>query len=166
MVDFFAYSDGDHSLFSASSGTIVKVYKDNGDFKIIKTNKPNVYGTVALTATPYNPLYYEIDYIDGSDEDRAGALLPSANPTITIYDTDILRIDVSPDAVSAEYRMALYLNDQTTLVTENSISNNITGNGTIRWYPGAGNTGTFYYLYYDSVSSPFGGQINVIATPS
>jgi len=168
MADSFPVSDGDYNILSADSGNLVKVYRDNNSFRILKTNLPSVYGTISVTAQPYPSIYYAISLNAGSDPDRNGQLFPSSNPTITIYDTDILTINVIPDPGGTPYPLAITNNTSQPFeaVTVGSVSNNITGNGTIRWYPGAGNTGTFYYLYYFATSATFGGVITVEPTPT
>lgn len=166
MADNYPISDGDYIVFTAQSGTSVKIYKDGPSFKLLKTNYPPVSGIISLTAKPYPPLYYLVNQTEDSDPDRAGQLFPTTNPTITIYDTDILKISVLLSDASQSYPIVITTNTNLPLnpVRVGTILNNNTGSGIIRWYPGVGNTGVFHYLYANSVTTPFGGTINVISS--
>jgi hypothetical protein len=179
MVNFFSPSPTGMTTDIAQSGTSVKIIKRNGNFKLLKTNKPTISATIALTALPYGSkgqvsqwqISYKNDDTTTNDNlDRVDTSLPNLNPNISIYDTDIISFEVVAKSISdAGDRELLFLTDNDSVFPYSGIQvgtllNNATNSGVIKWNPGVGNTGTYYYRWQNS-SNAIGGSINVILTP-
>jgi hypothetical protein len=165
--------------FPWGTGAITKVIQKNGAFRVIKTNKPELSKTISLTALPGGSLgtvsQWTLDYIDSETTtsnslDRSGTPLPALNPTIYIHDTDIISLFVQPKTFSnTGDTMSLILTADATSypytgVLSGSVVNNPEDSGVIKWNPGVGNTGNFFYRWNDP-SVSVGGTINVSPTP-
>ncbi len=179
MVNFFSPSPTGITTDIAQSGTGVQIIKRNGNFKLLKTNKPTISATIALTALPFGSvgtvsswqMSYKNDETTTNDNlDRADTSLPATNPNISIYDTDIISFDVGAKTfTNLGARFTLFLTPDNSVFPYSGIQvgtllNNVINSGIIKWNPGVGNTGTYYYRWQDS-SAAIGGSINVISTP-
>jgi hypothetical protein len=172
MVDFYPTENETHKTPVANSGEVVKVFKKNGQFKITKTNLPSVAGIINLTATP-TTFGYNISYDSPSDplRDQFQGSLPTINPTLEIYDTDILKIKVNVNfANNPDLSRPMIFCTNTDYpysgIEVGTLKNNIATSGEIVvWYPGVGNTGTYYYRWSETETNPIGGTITVVPTP-
>ena len=181
MTDYFHPSPSGNTAYIRESGTIAKIIKKNGSFRVIKTNKPPINDTIALTAKPGGSpgsvtswtLSYDSSATTTDDSlDRSDTALPASNPTIHIHDTDLLSILVLPKTFSnaGDTETLVLTADASShpyeLIAVGSVVNNPEDSGVIKWNPGVGNTGTFFYRWEgSSVSAAVGGTINVTSTP-
>ena len=118
---------------------------------------------------------WTLDYIDAETTtsnslDRSGTPLPALNPIIHIHDTDIISLFVKPKTFSnaGDVATLVFTADASSYpysgIQSGSIVNNPEDSGVIKWNPGVGNTGNFFYRWNDSASA-VGGTINVTPTP-
>lgn len=178
MPNYYSPSPSGNTTDIRESGTIVKIIKKNG-FKVIKTNKPTISATISVTAlpggSPGDCTSWTVDYIDSettTDDslDRSNTALPDLEPTIFIHDTDIISFSVLPKQFSnagETFRLVLTADASThpyVPLQVGSVVNNPEDSGVIKWNPGVGNTGNFFYRYQDN-SAAIGGTINVTSTP-
>lgn len=180
MADYYFPSPSGNTTDIRESGTIVKIIKKNSKFKVIKTNKPTIGDTISLTATPvgspnsvtqWSLSYNNSETTTDDNLDRSDTSLPDTNATINIYDTDLLSILVLPKTFSNAGEVAnLILTSNASShpyqsLSVGSVVNNPENSGVIKWNPGVGNTGTFFYRWKDSLGvSSAGGTINVTST--
>lgn len=151
-----------YNLLTTNSGINRYVRKVNDTtFQILNTSYKNIVISSTLvfsvTTLPGGFLYL----ISGTD--RTGTTYNgNYNPNLVIWDTDIIQFNITttnyPLFISSNWSIPLVAPLQDTL-----INNNI-ANGVIKWYPGANNTGTFYYIC--SLDLNLSGQIIVIPNPN
>ncbi len=169
-------------MLSGATGVLAEVIKKDGKFKVIKTNKPPLSATISLTAVPAGTpagstrvQSWTLDYINAETTtsnslDRSGTALPATDPTIYIHDTDIISLFVKPKTFSNTgdvFTLVLTADASSppyTGIQSGSIVNNPEDSGVIKWNPGVGNTGNFFYRWNDGTSA-VGGTINVTPTP-
>lgn len=171
MADFYSIENETYKTAVANSGEVVKVLKNGGQYKITKTNLPPVAGIINLTAVPSN-FYYTINYDSESDplrDDFQGSL-PGFNPTLEIYDTDIISIKVNTNPAEGNLSRPMIFSTNTTYpysgINVGTVKNNNATSGEIlKWYPGVGNTGTYYYRWSETDINTIGGTITVVPTP-
>tara|TARA_R100000005_G_C4999191_1_gene205892 strand:+ start:1800 stop:2360 length:561 start_codon:yes stop_codon:yes gene_type:complete len=166
-------------MLSGATGVLAEVIKKDGKFRVIKTNKPPLSATISLTAVPAGSkgvvTQWTLDYIDAETTtsnslDRSGTPLPALNPVIYIHDTDIISLFVKPKTFSdaGDVATLVLTADASSYpysgIQSGSIVNNPEDSGVIKWNPGVGNTGNFFYRWNGDASA-VGGTINVTPTP-
>lgn len=176
MTNYFPPEPDGNQIYTAESGTIVKVRKEGSNYKIAKLPKPTT-GNIALTATPNGSIGYNINY-EYSDTTRLrndttqpdlSEVLPALNPTLEIYNTDIFSIKVNlENTTNNSFPLTISTNSIYPLsgIAVGSLFNNSATSGEyVKWYPGVDASGTFYYVFSDSPQFTMGGTITVIPAP-
>lgn len=174
MTNYFPPEPDGNQIYTAESGTVVKVRKEGSNYKIAKLPKPTT-GIISLTATPNQQIGYEVyyEYTDSTrlrndvESPSPSEILPSTNPSLEIYDTDILSIRVDLKDGNS-YPLTISTNSTYPLsgiAIGTLLNNGATSGEYIKWYPGVGVSGTFWYVFSDSPQFTMGGTITVIPTP-
>lgn len=94
--------------------------------------------------------------------DRLSNFVSSADPTLNIKDTDILVFNINTDSPSKPFSLSTTSTSTVVPPTKHTLLNNNINSGVLKWYPGVGNTGTFYYRCPSDTN--FKGTINVSAS--
>ena len=124
-----------------------------GNFQ--KPTKDNAYSfTVGQSVFSY--------LVTGAD--RASNFVSASDPTITIRDTDVLVFDVNVDAPSKPFSLSLTETGTIVVPEKHTLLNNAIDSGLVKFYPGIGNTGTYYYRATNDTN--FKGTINVTGNPT
>jgi hypothetical protein len=140
-----------------ASGFIIK-YSGNKKHYAANIQKPVIGNVHALTIgqSVFNFL------VTGSD--RSTTYSSASDPTLTIRDTDVLVFDVDTDSPSKLFNISLTETGTIAVPTKHTLLNNNVDSGVVKFYPGVGNTGTYYYRA--SNDSNFKGVINVTGNPT
>ena len=91
--------------------------------------------------------------------DRTTSYTSASDPTLTIKDTDILVFDVNVDSPSKPFNISLTETGTIVVPEKHTLINNSIDSGLVKFYPGVGNTGTYYYRASNDAN--FKGVINV-----
>ena len=131
------------------------VARYSGESHVSNIQKPFITNTYTFTVGQSVFSYL----LTGTD--RVSNFVSSSDPTLTINDTDIIEFDVDADSPSKPFAISTTSAGSIVAPTQHTLVNNSVDSGVVKWYPGAGNTGTFYYRATNDAS--FKGTINVTA---
>lgn len=162
-----------YGLFTAESGSLVSIQKkSNNDFRLIQMNYPTISNTIEFNIKINNSANFFIVSTVPDGIYRDPSYPNPYNPTITIWDTDIIKFNhilntYTPDLSNVILTIAANNSDPLEEITQHTVlNNNCSPDETLRWYPGINNTGTFYYLNNPISIFDVGGVINVIHNPN
>ena len=141
----------------------IKVYHDGtGHIRsdtskryVANIQKPIITNTYSLSVGQSAFSYL----ITGSDKNNTHSA--ASDPTITMNDSDILAFTINADSPSKP--LSISTTETGTIVppTNHTLLNNSIDSGVLKWYPGVGNTGTFFYRATNDTN--FKGTITVSA---
>lgn len=162
-----------YTTYTAESGSIVSLYKKGtNDFRLLNNSPPIITSTIQFNMyLEFNGNFWIVNKIN-NQTDRAGGPNTIINPTLTIWDTDILVLHhINPGPGASDPTAILTLSSTNTVQVEPPTQDTLLYNPasvgeTIQWYPGVGNTGTFYYSKDPIAVNYIGGQIIVIPNPT
>ncbi len=145
---------------------IIKTYHDgtghvanyNAARHVANVQKPIIENTHTLAITQSAFAYI----VNGSD--KTSSHTNAFDPNITMNDSDVLVLTVDADAPSKPLSISTSSSGPIVAPSNHTLLNNSIDSGTIKWYPGVGNTGTFHYRC--ATDSNFGNSIFVQASDS
>ena len=137
MTSIKVYTDP--SLYGTTTAPTGRMVRNNDKSNLLNIQKPKIDNTYTFTVGQSAFSYV----FTGSD--RNGSKSSESDPTININDTDVLVLNIV--ANSPVKKLFISTSSTTGIAPKNhTLLNNDIASGTLKWYPGAGNTGTFHYL--------------------
>ena len=137
MTSIKVYTDP--ALYGTDVVPTGRIIRNNNKTNILNIQKPiidNIY-TFAVTQSAFSYVF--------TGSDRNGSKASESDPTININDSDILVLNIV--ANSPVKKLFISTSSTTGIPPKNhTLLNNDIASGTLKWYPGIGNTGTFHYL--------------------